>query len=210
MSATHTLPPTTATPGAPGPAEAAPIAAARERAAQAAPPRKGGFAMRKALFWLLTSAIVASVVASVFAGGHPCEVSTDECITKLQQKYQQSGWLGIEKEKGEDGSVVITAVVPNSPAAAAGFQAGDALVAINGVALGDLKSAKASEEQKKKQEMKMKVAMVPGAQVTYTVARRGTKLDLVATLEKPPESVVAQWIGEHVAKEHVPHVIASK
>ena len=166
--------------------------------------------MRKALFWLLTSAIVASVVASVFAGGHPCEMSTDECIKKLHQKYQQTGWLGIEKEKGDDGTVVITAVVPNSPAAAAGFQVGDALVAINGVALGDLKSTKATEEQQKQQQKKMKLAMVPGSQVTYTVARRGTKLDLVATLEKPPESVVAQWIGEHVAKEHVPHVIASK
>ena len=166
--------------------------------------------MRKALFWLLTSAIVASVVASVFAGGHGCEVSTDECIKKLHQKYQQAGWLGIEKEKGDDGSVRISAVTPGSPAAAAGFEVGDVLVAINGVALGDLKSAKATEEQKKQQEKKMKLAMVPGSQVTYTVARRGTKLDLVATLEKPPESVVAQWIGEHVAKEHVPHVIASK
>jgi len=165
--------------------------------------------MRKALFWLIATAFVATVVASVFAGGHGCEMATDECIKKLQQKYQQSGWLGIEKEKGEDGSVVISAVVPNSPAATAGFQAGDVLVAINGVALADLKGEKATEQAKKDQEKKMKLAMVPGSQVTYTVARRGTKLDLVATLEKPPESVIAQWIGEHVAKEHVPHVIAS-
>jgi len=137
-------------------------------------------------------------------------MSTDDCIRKLHAKYQQSGWLGIEKEKGADGSVVITAVVPNSPAAAAGFAVGDALVAINGVALGNLKGTKATEEEKKQQEKKMKLSMVPGAQVTYTVARRGTTLDLVATLERPPESVIAQWIGEHVAKEHVPHVIASK
>lgn len=161
--------------------------------------------MRKALFWLLTSAIVASVVASVFAGGHPCEVSTDDCIKKLSQKYQQTGWLGIEKEKGEDGTVRVSAVTPGSPAQAAGFQVGDVLAAINGIALADLKGDKAKEK-----EMKAKLAMVPGSQVTYTVARRGTKLDLVATLEKPPESVIAQWIGEHVAKEHVPHVIASK
>jgi C-terminal processing protease CtpA/Prc len=137
-------------------------------------------------------------------------MSTDECIKKLHQKYQQTGWLGIEKEKGEDGSVVITAVVPNSPAAAAGFQVGDALVAINGVALADMKGDKAKEQQLKEKQKKAKLAMVPGAQVNYTVARRGTKLDLVATLERPPEDVIAQWIGEHVAKEHVPHVIASK
>jgi S1-C subfamily serine protease len=166
--------------------------------------------MRKALFWLLTSAIVASVVASVFAGGHACEVSTDECIKKLHQKYQQSGWLGIEKEKGEDGTVRISAVTPGSPAAAAGFAAGDVLVAINGVALSTLKGEKATEQAKKEQEKKMKLAMVPGAQVTYTVSRRGTNLDLTATLEKPPESVIAQWIGEHVAKEHVPQTVASK
>ena len=205
MSATHTLPPNAATPGTPGCAQAASTTSARERAAQAAPPKKGGFAMRKALFWLLASAFVASVVASVFAGGHACEVSTDECIKKLHQKYQQSGWLGIEKEKGEDGSVRISAVTPGSPAAAAGFAVGDVLVAINGLALSE-----SNTEKWKKMEKNGKMSMVPGAQVTYTVSRRGTNLDLTATLEKPPESVIAQWIGEHVAREHVPQTVASK
>ena len=163
MSATHTLPPNAATPDTPGCAQAASTTSARERAAQAAPPKKGGFAMRKALFWLLASAFVASVVASVFAGGHACEVSTDECIKKLHQKYQQTGWLGIEKEKGEDGSVRISAVTPGSPAAAAGFAVGDVLVAINGVNLADLRSTKATEEQQKQQQKKMKLAMVPGS-----------------------------------------------
>jgi C-terminal processing protease CtpA/Prc len=164
--------------------------------------------MRKTLFWLIAAAMTASIVASVFAGG-PCEAPTDECIRKLHQKYQQAGWLGIEKEKGEDGNAVITAVVPGSPAAAAGFAVGDVLVAINGITLADMKGEKAKEEEKKLQEKKLKLAMVPGSHVTYTVSRRGARLDLVATLEKPPESVIAQWIGEHVAKEHVPHVIAS-
>ena len=166
--------------------------------------------LRKTLFWLIAAAMTASVVASVFAGGPPCDMPTDECIKKLHAKYQHAGWLGIEKEKGENGSVVITAVVPNSPAAAAGFQTGDVLVAINGVALADKPGEKAKEEEKKQQEKKMKLAMVPGAQVTYTVARRGAKLELVATLETPPESVIAQWIGEHVAKEHVAQVVATK
>ena len=157
--------------------------------------------MRKALFWLLTSAFVASVVASVFAGGHGCEVSADECIKKLHQKYQQSGWLGIEKEKGEDGSVRISAVTPGSPAAAAGFAVGDVLVAINGLALSE------SNTEKWK---KVKMSMTPGSRVNYTVSRRGTNLDLTATLEKPPEAVIAGWIGEHVAKEHVPQTVASK
>jgi len=36
----------------------------------------------------------------MLAGETPkCSASTDDCLKKMVQKYQQTGWLGIEKEK---------------------------------------------------------------------------------------------------------------
>jgi len=40
--------------------------------------------------------------------------------------------------------------------------------------------------------------MNPGADFTYTVARRGKKVDLNVELGAIPESVMAEWIGNHM------------
>ncbi len=157
--------------------------------------------VRKVLFWLVAAAMVASVVASVFAGGHECQVSAEECAKQLRAKFEKSAWLGIEKEKTPEGAVRVAAVTPGSPAAAAGFAVGDLLVAVNGVALAESKS----EAWKK-----VKVAMEPGRRVDYTVSRNGVPLTLSATLTTPPESVVDGWINEHIAKDHQHQAAASK
>lgn len=155
---------------------------------------------RKVVFWLIAAAMVASVVASVFGGGHECSTSAEECAKQLRAKFEKSAWLGVEKEKTPEGAVRIAAVVPGSPAAAAGFAVGDVLVAINGVALADAKS----EAWKK-----VKTAWEPGSRVDYTVERGGARLTLSATLATPPEAVVDAWIKEHIAKEH-PHAALAK
>jgi S1-C subfamily serine protease len=157
--------------------------------------------MRKVLFWFVAAAMVASVVASVFAGGHECQVSTEECAKQLRAKFEKSAWLGIEKEKTQEGAIRVTAVTPGSPAAAAGFTVGDILVAINGVAL-----AQGHSEALQK----VKLAMEPGRRVDYSVTRNGVPLTLSATLATPPEAVIDQWIKEHIAKEHQHQAAASK
>jgi len=157
--------------------------------------------MRKVLFWLIATAMVASVVASVFAGGHECQISAEECAKQLRAKFEKTTWLGIEKEKTPDGAVRVSAVTPGSPAAAAGFAVGDLLVAVNGVAL-----AESDTEVWKK----VKVAMEPGRRIDYAVSRNGVPLTLSATLATPPEAVIDGWIKEHIAKEHSHRAAASK
>ena len=76
-----------------------------QRAAGAARERKGRGMMRKVLFWLIATAMVASVVASVFAGGHECQISAEECAKQLRAKFEKTTWLGIEKEKTPEGAV---------------------------------------------------------------------------------------------------------
>jgi C-terminal processing protease CtpA/Prc len=80
---------------------------------------------------------------TVSAGGEKCEYSTQECLDYMATKMKGSGWVGVELDRAEDTEAMrVTRIVANSPAEGAGIQAGDLLVAINGIALG-----KANEEK---------------------------------------------------------------
>jgi S1-C subfamily serine protease len=109
------------------------------------------------------------------------------------------GWLGLETEKNAAGAYAVKAVTPGSPAAAAGFQPGDVLVAFNGVAMDG-----ANKEAMKK----AKAGSAPGKQVTYTVRRGGAERQLTATLAPVPKEVLAQWLGEHLIDEHLSTAVA--
>jgi len=100
------------------------------------------------------------------------------------------GWVGLEMDdEGGVDKMVVTRVVEGSPAEKAGFQEGDVMVAVNGVAY-------AEENQKRLKDVKY--SMKPGADFTFTVARRGTKIDLDVELGSIPENVRAEWIGDHM------------
>mgnify|MGYP001594976222 CR=1 FL=1 len=151
---------------------------------------------------LLLAVMAITVTASMFAGdGHRCTASAEECAKKLQAKLSTHGWLGIETEKDANGRATITGVVPGSPAEKAGFAAGDVLAAINGIELG---------EGSKERLTKAKQKMGPGDEVTYTVLRKGAKLDVTARLTAMPPERIAQKIGEHILAEHLGVVVASK
>lgn len=94
----------------------------------------------------------------------------------------------------------ITAVVPDSPAEAAGFQAGDVLVALNGIAL---------SEENHEALKKAKRSFAPARSVTYTVKRAGAKQQLAVTLGHVPAKVMAEWIGQHMLEHHTTAVVAS-
>jgi len=101
-------------------------------------------------------------------------------------EWAKSGWLGIETEKADAG-YRISAVHADSPAQQAGFQAGDVLVAMNGVRLSADNKAAVKAEKK---------TLRPGSEVAYVVVRDGSKQKLVATLAPVPETVLAEWYAE--------------
>jgi len=163
----------------------------------------------------LIAFLVAALMLPAFAGGKDCEKSaaviaagkkgcdgtTQDCLNAMAAKLEKKGWVGIEYDKDEaKGVMTVTRVVPDSPAEAAGFQKGDVLLALNGVSLMD---------GDKKQMSKVKHAMVPGGEISYTVKRAGQKKDLDVTLAKVPEDVMAQWIGNHML-EHATVAVAQK
>ena len=163
----------------------------------AAPPAatpKGDLDMRRT-WWIIPVLLLATVSLSMLAGDtSKCSAGTDECLKKMVQKYQQAGWLGIEKEKGPDGPVVA-AVVPGSPAEAAGFLKGDILVALDGVRFTAENEAKLKEIRKD---------FVPGRRVDYTVRRVGKEIELTVTLAALPPDVMAQMIGMHMIEHAQP------
>jgi len=104
------------------------------------------------------------------------------------------GWLGLKTEKDASGAYTVSSVAPNSPAAQAGFRAGDVLVAYNGVALTD-----ANKDAVKK----AKAGCAVGTKVAYTVRRGNAEQTLTATLAPVPDAVLAEWMKEEEAKTQV-------
>ena len=148
----------------------------------------------KSLRLLLALALLLGFAAAGFAGGdHKCDKSAQDCLDKMAAHMKAKGWLGIETEKTADGRWAVSAVEAGSPAAAAGFRAGDVLLALNGADL---------YAEDKTAIKKVKEGLAVGSRVQYTVERAGAKAQVAATLAPVPEAVLAQWIGEHMLDQH--------
>ena len=151
----------------------------------------------------LLAAVMIMIVAMPAVAGDAtkCNASTQDCLNHMTKSLNNRGWVGIEMDdKGGVGLMVITKVIEDSPAEKAGFRVGDALVAVNGVAF---------SEENEKQLKDMQYSMTPGADFTYTVSRKGSKVDLHVELGKLPDNVKAQWVGHHMM-DHAELQMASK
>ncbi len=145
--------------------------------------------------WMILSLVLALAAAlPLAAGDYKCNESTDTCLKMMAEKLRGRGWVGIEMDEAEDGTLTVKKVIPGSPAEAAGFQAGDALAAMNGVRFSKENEASLKETYK---------SFTPGNTVNYTVARGDSEVDLEIKLASLPETVMAQWIGQHMLEHHL-------
>lgn len=143
---------------------------------------------------LLMAAALSLPISTVALGGEPpCDSDADACIKYMIQSFDKKGWIGIELDYSAGGSPRITRVLSGSPAEAAGLSQNDVLVALDGVAY-----ATATEDQLRE----AKQSMVPGREVELTIERGGEELLLPVTLGQIPQSVLAQWIGNHLIEAH--------
>ncbi len=150
----------------------------------------------------MTLAILLGLSLIAVAGEKThCTKQAGDCAKGMAEKLANAGWLRIETDKNDKGAVTVKTVIDASPAQAAGFQAGDVLVAIGGVEISD-----ANKEALKA----AKKALVAGGEGNYTVLRHGAKKNLTAKLVAPPRTVLAQWIGEHMLADHVGTQVAAK
>jgi C-terminal processing protease CtpA/Prc len=151
---------------------------------------------------------VALAIAPVVAGGpdcqkaeaaknvahshKKCDMAAADCKT-MMETAKKNGWLGLKIEPSEnDGALLISEVVKGSPAEKAGFQAGDVLLAVNGVTYSDENESKLKA---------LKKSLTPGTTASYNVQRDGKQQTLTATLGRMPDEVYTAWVSEHM-KEH--------
>ena len=86
--------------------------------------------------WLILVAVAMIAILPAFAGDHgKCTMSTQDCLDHMAASMKSSGWVGVELDTDKAEGYAVTKVIPGSPAEAAGIEAGDILVALNGVAL---------------------------------------------------------------------------
>ena len=144
--------------------------------------------------FLIPAVAALLLCGAVLAGHQPCEAELDDCLTQMTKKFgEKKGWVGIELEHEEDGTLTITRVVPESPAERAGLRPGDRIVALNGVSYagGDRAALKQAYR-----------AMVPDNTITYTVERGGEQLSVDVLLVGLPDRIKAQWIARHLVEGH--------
>lgn len=95
-------------------------------------------------------------------------------ITVEKKLDPNKTWLGLAAEKGDDGHARITNVIPGSPAAAAGFDRGDVVVAVGGRAMDFDRFVRATDEHK------------PDDSLRVLVLRLGEVKEISVTLEPDP------------------------
>lgn len=140
---------------------------------------------------LIAGALCVALAVPAFAGGGNCTADAQTCLDKMAAKMANKGYMGLEFDKSSaDGQYVVKKVLDGTPAAAAGFQPGDAILVVNG--------AKWSDEEAMK-----KVDWSVGSQLTVKVKRGEEKKSLNITLAKMPEDMVARSIGTHMIENHV-------
>jgi predicted metalloprotease with PDZ domain len=137
--------------------------------------------------------LLVAVSLPVLAGEKKCDGDATACFRYIVENYEGKGWLGVELHYPEGRSPKILKVLAESPAATAGLKAGDLLVAFNGA-----RYASATEEAL----MEARNSLVPGNTFEVTIERGGRERILTVTAGEVPDSVLAQWIGEHLLYQH--------
>ncbi len=149
---------------------------------------------RKGLMGSMFLAALALAVTGVVAGDHGgCTKSAEECSAHMKTMYQTRGWMGVELDQNEDGSLRITSVVTNSPADKAVLKADDILVSLNGVTL-----SKDTTESVMMKDDDWKI----GSTLTVGLKRGSEASTVRVTLEKIPDALLARMIETHTKEYH--------
>ncbi len=143
---------------------------------------------------LLKTLVVCALTVPVLAGEGKCSADAQKCITSIAEHAKNKGWLGVELDESKyEHALVITKVVPESPAAKANLKVGETLASLNGVSCTDQEAMKTVYAE----------AVKPGKTVTYGVTgKNGYERQVKVTLGHMPEEIVAKWLGRHMLKQH--------
>jgi S1-C subfamily serine protease len=140
---------------------------------------------------VLLSLLLVALALPAFAGsGEKCTYGTQACLNHWASN-RDMGWTGLDLDKSDPAAIKVKAITPDSPAAAAGFQVGDVVLALNGIKMSDKEGLK-----------KAKGSWKAGQSVSYTVQREGAEQQIAVTLAKAPDQVYASMLGMHMMENH--------
>jgi len=138
-------------------------------------------------------AVLALAVGVVVAGDHgKCSKSAGDCAAKMKETYQTRGWMGVELDQNEDGTMRVTSVVSDSPAEKAGLKADDVLISVNGASF----SKEDPEKAMKGDSWKI------GSSVALGIKRGEEVSTVTVTLARIPEALLAKMIETHTREQH--------
>lgn len=136
---------------------------------------------------LITALLLVTAVGVADAGDKKCDMPTQECLNMMTQYWKEHGWVGVELDPEKD--MVLTRVVANSPAEAAGLKVGDFLHAMNGIEINEENGEKIDADKK---------SWKVGKTVEWTIIRDGEKKNHDIVLAEMPADILAAWIGQHM------------
>jgi predicted metalloprotease with PDZ domain len=151
-------------------------------------------AMKKWILGSMALALLVQAPALKAEEDEKCEHDATVCARDMAAALKKKGWMGITFDYDEEaGQVVLEEVFKGSPAEAAGLEAGDMLLVLNGIAY---------EDENKEALARAYKEMRPGGTMTYDIERDGQRLEIEVTIGEIPEYIVAQWVGKHMLEYH--------
>jgi predicted metalloprotease with PDZ domain len=151
-------------------------------------------AMKKWILGSMAFVLLAQFPALAAAGDEKCKQEATVCAHDMAAALKKKGWMGITFDYDEEaGQVVLEEVFKGSPAEAAGLEAGDILLVLNGIAYADENKEALATAYK---------GMRPEGTMTYEIERDGQRLEIEVTIGEIPDYIVAQWVGKHMLEYH--------
>lgn len=137
-------------------------------------------------------ALPIAAVAVVFAQEPKCRVPAADCERTIRQMLSGRRYLGIDIVEIKPG-LVIKLIHPDSPAARAGFEQGDRIMAVNG---------KTMENATGKMFKEALAEARQTGRLWIIVLRRGAYKKIEARLEPYPQEYIDKVVSGHLAAAH--------
>jgi predicted metalloprotease with PDZ domain len=147
---------------------------------------------------VLIAAAVCAAALAYAAESRKCTASAKECEYQIREMLADKRYLGAKVEDSRWG-VVVTEVIPGSPAHSAGLSSGDRIFAVNGreCTKGGMRKFKALLNEAATQD--------EGGKVSLTIVRLGRLLRISARLSVMSKEEIDKVVAAHLKEAHPEH-----